>query len=124
MESLRVLLLTGDREFANSFGALVRAFGHEVEVHDDEPAAIEAARIIPSHVVFVDQTTSPTDGSQMCRDLREGDVQPVRFVAVTLDNSSETLAACRAAGFDFRFSKPLVAAELERFLAVTKADLS
>jgi CheY-like chemotaxis protein len=60
----------------------------------------------------------------MCRDLRDGDVQPVRFVAVTLDNSSETLAACRAAGFDFRFSKPLVAAELERFLAVTKADLS
>jgi two-component system response regulator RegX3 len=123
MESLRVLLLTGDREFASAFGGLVRAFGHEVEVHDDEQAASEAARILPAQVVFVDQTTSQSDGSQLCRDLRASSPQAVRCVAVTLDNSSETLAACRAVGFDFRFSKPLVAAELERFLAVTKTDL-
>jgi CheY-like chemotaxis protein len=124
MEFLRVLLLTGDREFASAFGSLVRAFGHEVEVHDDEQAAGEAAAVLPPDVVFVDQTSSPTDGSQLCRSLRASGERAARFVAVTLDNSSETLAACRAAGFDFRFSKPLVATELERFLSVTKSDLS
>ncbi|HVU87859.1 MAG TPA: response regulator [Pirellulales bacterium] len=122
MEILRVLLLSGDREFASAFASLVRAFGHEVEVHDDEQVAGEAAAVLPPDVVFVDQTTSTTDGSQLCRQVRSAAIRSARFVAVTLDNSSETLAACRAAGFDFRFSKPLVATELERFLSVTKAD--
>lgn len=123
MGFLRVLLLTGEREFANAFSALVRAFGHEVEVHDDEPAAIEAARNLPPHVVFVDQTTSSSDGRELCREVRVATNDRAQLVAITLDTSSDQLSACREAGFDFRFSRPLVAGELERFLAVSKKDL-
>ena len=101
----------------------VRAFGHEVEVHDNEQAAIEATRTLPPHVVFVDHTTAGTDGRELCQVVREESPQPARLVAITADSSSDLLSACRDAGFDFRFSKPLVAGELERFLSVSKAEL-
>jgi CheY-like chemotaxis protein len=120
---LRVLLLGGEREFAHAFAGLVRAFGHEVEVHDDEQAAIEAARTLPPHVVFVDHTSAATDGRELCQVVREELPQPPRLVAITADTASDVMSACRDAGFDFRFSKPLVAGELERFLAVSKDEL-
>jgi CheY-like chemotaxis protein len=123
MAVLRVLALTCEREFASALGALVRAFGHEVEIHHDEHEAIEAAELVRPHVVLVDQTSTGTDGCELCRQLRQSSHQPVRLVAITADDSSEHLANCRAAGFDFRFSKPLVADELERFLALSKTEL-
>jgi DNA-binding response OmpR family regulator len=123
MAVLRVLVLTCEREFASALGALVRAFGHEVEIHDDERDATEAAQLIRPHVVLVDQASADTDGRELCHQLRQKSNQAVRLVAVTADDSSDHLSKCRAAGFDFRFSKPLIADELERFLALSKTEL-
>ena len=123
MGLLRVCLLTCEREFANVFGGLVRADGHDVDVHHNEQSAVEAARLIPPHVVFVDHTSLPTDGREICRQVRDESLRPARLVAITADETSDTISACRAAGFDFRFSKPMVAGDLERFLAVCKAEL-
>jgi DNA-binding response OmpR family regulator len=124
MGALRVLILTAEREFASAAAALVRAFGHDVEIHHDEHDATGAAELVRPHVVLVDQTSPDTEGRELCQRLRQESKQPVRLVAITTDHSSEHLAKCRAAGFDFRFSKPLVADELERFLALSKSELT
>jgi DNA-binding response OmpR family regulator len=123
MGLLRISLVTCEQEFANEFGELVRANGHDVDIHRNEQTAVQAARLIPPHVVFVDQTSLPTDGRQICRQVRDESLRPARLVAITVDETSDTISACRAAGFDFRFSKPVVAEDLERFLAVCKAEL-
>jgi DNA-binding response OmpR family regulator len=123
MGLLRVLILTAEREFASAAAALVRAMGHDIEVHDNEGDAAEAAALLRPHVVLVDQASTGIDGSALCQKLRQSSDKAVRLVAITSDDSSDHLARCRAAGFDFRFGKPLVADELERFLALSKTEL-
>ena len=123
MGPLNVLLLAGEREFAGAFRALVRAFGHHVRIHQDEQAAIDDARQSPPDVVFVDQTEDEAHGELLCRFVREAFSHRARLVAITSDDTSDHLSACRAAGLDFRFSKPLLAEDLERFLAVSSGEL-
>ena len=99
MDSLRVLLLTGDREFTSAFGALcVTPLVARWRVHDDEQAASGGAARIFRLKSFrrMRRLRSPMAVSCAVTLARKAPADHGACVAVTLDNSSETLAACRA----------------------------
>ncbi len=123
MASLRVLLLSRDADLADAFRILVVEFGHEARVYANEEVALAETIAFRPHVVFIDQN-STDEGAKLCAHLKANTETPTRLVAICGRDSYDRLPEFRAVGFDFRFSRPLNASDLERFLAVSKGSLS
>jgi CheY-like chemotaxis protein len=103
----RILVVDDHEDTAQSFAALLRALGHEVEAVTD-PARVEArvAEVEP-HIVFLDIGMPKLNGWQVAERLRARYPQEaLKLVAITAYGEAHDRARSRRAGFDAHLVKP------------------
>jgi CheY-like chemotaxis protein len=116
----RVLIVDDDLDNAEGLALLCRLAGHEVEVAQDGPTAIEKAKSFHPEVVVLDIGMPGMDGIETCRQLRGLSECPRPFViAVTGWGLSADYDRTRAAGFDHHLVKPV---EPQQLLAMLSAS--
>ncbi len=121
------LLLVEDNAVNQRVGlAMLRKFGHNVDVVDSGEAAIRALSTQDYDLVFMDIQMPGMDGYETTRVIRDP-TSPVRnhavpVLAMTANVLPDDRAACLAAGMDDFIAKPIrreeLATLLERWLAL------
>lgn len=120
-EGSRVLIAEDDpinRAFLKS--VLTRA-GHLVDVVEDGPAAVAAARAHAYAIVLLDVELPGLGGPAVARELRRTDAR-VALVALTGHTDVAVHARCKAAGIDVVLTKPIEPAALRDALARIVAE--
>ncbi len=113
----RVLIVDDNVDAARTLHALVREFGHEVEVAHDASSALAVAREHRPEVVLLDLSMPGMDGVELARALRsQPGFEDVRFAAVTGLSQEADRRRTREAGFDAHLVKPLSPEDLRRVL--------
>ena len=103
----RILVVDDHVDTAQSFAALLRALGHEVEAITD-PARVEA-RVgeLEPHIVFLDIGMPKLNGWEVAERLRARYPQDaLKLVAITAYGEAHDRARSRRAGFDAHLVKP------------------
>lgn len=85
--------------------AFLRA-GYEVEFAQSDESAMALLQNEKIHVMFLDLNMSGINGIELCKKIRQ-DMPMAIIFAVTGDISLFDLAACREAGFEDYFKKPV-----------------
>ena len=114
---LRILVVDDNADAADSLAMLLQLEEHETVTAYSGPEAIETARRIKPHAVFLDIGLPGMSGYDVARQLRsrpEG--QGLRIYAMTGYGQDEDRKRSRQAGFDLHLTKPLMPLELERVL--------
>jgi two-component system CheB/CheR fusion protein len=115
----RVLIVDDELDNAEGLALLCRLAGHEVEVAQDGPTAIEKAKSFHPEVVVLDIGMPGMDGIETCRQLRDLSGPRPFVIAVTGWGLSADYDRTRAAGFDHHLVKPV---EPQQFLAMLSAS--
>lgn len=103
----RVLVIDDNRDSADTLALLLRRLGHYVRVCYDGLSAVDAARQVRPHVVFLDLYLPGLDGFEVVRRLRsDPQLAHILVVAVTGASSEEDRERGRAAGVDYHLVKP------------------
>jgi CheY-like chemotaxis protein len=114
---LRVLIVDDCRDGADTLGALLRLWGHDVQVAYDGPAALRLAEDFRPEALLLDIGLPGMDGCSLARQLRD---QPPFREALVIAISGYTDAVHRArgdeAGFDHYLIKPMEPAALQVML--------
>jgi CheY-like chemotaxis protein len=104
---LRVLVVDDLPDSAESLARLLATMGHEALFVTQASKALEAARQMRPHLVFLDLGMPEINGHQLARLFRaEFGFEALRLVAITAWGRSEDRAASRQAGFDAHVQKP------------------
>jgi two-component system CheB/CheR fusion protein len=104
---LRVLVVDDLPDSAESLARLLQAMGHEAVFVTEASKALEAARQMRPHLVFLDLGMPEINGLQLARLFRaEFGFETLRLVAITGWGRNEDRAASRQAGFDAHVQKP------------------
>lgn len=104
---LRVLVVDDVPDSAESLARLLAALGHEAVFVTQASKALEAARELRPHLVFLDLGMPEINGYQLARLFRaEFGFEALRLVAMTGWGRDEDRAASRQAGFDAHVTKP------------------
>jgi signal transduction histidine kinase/ActR/RegA family two-component response regulator len=119
----RVLVVDDNEDAAQTLAALLRAQGHEVDVHFNARAALEAAMNALPEVAFLDLNMPGMDGFALAQKLRmlPGGAS-LRIVAVTGMGRQEDHARSRDAGFDIHLTKPADPEVVIRLAALELSD--
>jgi CheY-like chemotaxis protein len=117
----RVLVVEDDAVAADALAALLKCWGHDVEIAGDGEHALEAARAHPPDTVLLDlHLGDGPDGLEVARRLRsEIGLRDARLVAVTGKPPAEAGASDRVADLDGVLVKPVDAGALRQALAVS-----
>jgi CheY-like chemotaxis protein len=114
---LCIFVVDDDDDLATSTGVLLKTFGHTPHVFTSAEAVIEALNGVTPDVILSDIGMPRMDGLALAGHVRQ---QPhcnkTVLVAVTAFGEEEDRREAIAAGFDYRFVKPLAAADLREFL--------
>jgi PAS domain S-box-containing protein len=114
----RVLVVEDNVDAAESLAALLRLWGHEVQVVNDGLAAIDAAREQRPEVVLLDIGLPGLDGYQVARKLREEvGLDHALLVAMTGYGQPEDRRRSQEAGIHLHYVKPVEPAILRELLA-------
>ena len=121
-EGLSLLLADDDPVNRRITALLLTRRGHRVAVAADGIAALALAAEGRFDAVLLDLHMPGLDGFATAHRLRElgakaGDGTPLPLVAVTSDDTEDSVARCRAAGFGEVLSKPAGPATLDALLA-------
>ena len=104
---LRVLVVDDLPDSAESLARLLATMGHEALFVTQASKALEAARQMRPHLVFLDLGMPEINGHQLARLFRaEFGFEALRLVAITAWGRNEDRAASRQAGFDAHVQKP------------------
>jgi CheY-like chemotaxis protein len=104
---LRVLVVDDHPDSAESLSRLLATMGHEAVFVTQASKALDAARALRPHLVFLDLGMPEIDGYQLARLFRaEFGFEALRLVALTGWGRNEDRAASRQAGFDAHVQKP------------------
>jgi CheY-like chemotaxis protein len=112
---LRVLVADDDPDTASSMAQLCEAFGHDVMVAADGPAALAAVRQQEPDVVLLDIGLPKINGYEVARGLRAADKRPF-LLAVTGFGGEDHRRRCAEAGIDLVLIKPADPLLLRQFL--------
>ncbi len=113
----KILVVDDNEDAANSLGALLRMFGHEVVVAHDGPDALISAAANPPDTVLLDLGLPKMDGYEVARRLRAlPHLADTRVIAVTGYGQEDDRRIAREAGFDFHLVKPVEFDELLRVI--------
>ena len=104
---LRILVVEDNHDTAETEALLLRAYGHEVQIAYDGPAAIDMARSFQPHAMLVDIGLPGMNGYEVAAKLRAEDLAPVSLIAVSGYGQVEDQQRSRAAGFDHHLIKPV-----------------
>jgi signal transduction histidine kinase/ActR/RegA family two-component response regulator len=100
---------------------LLRHLGYTCDVVVNGRELVEAMAREPYDVVFLDMQMPEMDGLQAARHLQERQLSEVYLIALTADVTTETRAACAAAGIHEYLSKPLTLDTLAATMARVEA---
>ncbi len=103
-------MVDDDARLAASLKRALAYEGHEVEVADDGPSALVAARDRPPDLVVLDVMLPGVDGVEVCRRLREGSDVPILMLTAR-DAISDRVAGLDAGADDY-LVKPFAYDEL------------
>jgi CheY-like chemotaxis protein len=104
---LRVLVVDDLPDSAESLARLLALMGHEALFVTRASEALDVARQLRPHLVFLDLGMPEIDGFELARRFRaEFGFEALRLVALTAWGRNEDRAASRQAGFDAHVQKP------------------
>jgi CheY-like chemotaxis protein len=116
--NLRVLVVEDHADTAASMAALLRLYGHEVDVATDGAAALRIAADRPPDVALLDIGLPGMDGWQVARRLQERAAGKMPLlVAVTGYGQEEDRRRWEQAGIDLHLLKPVNPDQLTTLLA-------
>jgi len=115
---LRILVVDGYPDAAETLAFLLGMDGHDVRTATDGREAITAARVFRPDAVVLDIGLPELDGYQVAKQMRvtEG-AREARLVAMTGYAHCEFSARAEAAGFDTFLVKPVTLTTLREALA-------
>jgi CheY-like chemotaxis protein/two-component sensor histidine kinase len=116
-EGLRVLVVDDNVDAAQSLAALLECHDALARTAHDGQQAIEAARTLDPHLVFLDIALPVLDGYETLRRLRQLDGFRAHVVALTGFASEADRQRSLDAGFDAHLVKPLAPEAVESLLA-------
>jgi signal transduction histidine kinase/DNA-binding response OmpR family regulator len=115
----RVLVVDDNADLSTMTAALLRRIGHEVQVADDGPAALEAAAATQFDVGLIDIGLPGMNGYELAERLQQQASNGERplLVAMTGYGQEEDRRRSRAAGFDHHLVKPIEFQQLQQIIA-------
>ena len=121
----RVLVVDDNHDTAESMAALLRLWGHEVEVAHDGPTALAMAKSAQPELAFLDIGLPGMDGYQVAEGIRR-DLSDRRMVLIALTGlgQAEDRMRALASGFDRHLTKPVSPETLKELLAVAESAAS
>lgn len=122
-EGSRVLIAEDDPTNRTLLKTVLTRAGHLVDVVEDGPAAVVAARARPYAIVLLDVELPGLSGPAVARELRRTDTR-VALVALTGHTDVAVHARCKAAGIDLVLTKPIEPAALREALVRVVVDRS
>ncbi len=113
----RVLIIEDNRDAAEGLQALLRLFGHTVEVAHDGPTGLARAETFRPEAVLCDIGLPGLTGYDVAEALRASeDLRSVYLVALTGFDQPGDQQRTREAGFDQHITKPVDVQTLRRLL--------
>jgi CheY-like chemotaxis protein len=112
---MRVLIADDCLDNRDSLALLLRAWGFEVSVAADGPAALEAFQSFNPDAAILDIAMPGLDGWQVARQVRDGG-SAVLLVALTGYARAQDEELSRLAGFDVHLVKPVEPVEVRQVL--------
>ena len=113
---LRILVVDDNPDIRATLHDLLEMQGHQVDVAEDGPQAIERVLTLRPHVALVDIGLPGMDGCAVARTLRQDPAMRTRLVAMTGYGQAEDRRRALDAGFDAHVVKPVELDELARLL--------
>jgi len=113
---LRILVVDDNPDIRATLHDLLEMQGHEVDVAEDGPQAIERVLTQQPQVALVDIGLPGMDGCEVARTLRSTPGVRTRLVAMTGYGQAEDRKRALDAGFDAHVVKPVELDELTRLL--------
>ena len=121
-QARRVLIVDDNRDSAESLGALIELYGHQVAISHDGLDALDVARRFRPHIALLDLDLPRLSGYEVAERLRaEAGTKTVLLVALTGYGGLEDKNESRARGFDEHLTKP---ADFKRLFALIAASPS
>jgi CheY-like chemotaxis protein len=114
---MKILVADDHAVNRNMMTMLLGALGHAVEAVDDGAQACAATEARVYDLVLMDLHMPVMDGVQAILSIRARPQRGPRIVVVTADHSTESHAACLAAGADGVATKPMDVAKLANIVA-------
>ncbi len=103
-----ILVVDDNEDTAKGMARLLKLLGNQVEIANDGPSAIEAARQFRPDYILLDIGLPGMDGYQVAATLREESCcRNSRIIAITGYGQSEDRRRSAAAGFDHHLVKPV-----------------
>ena len=112
-----VLVVDDNADAADTLGALLTAWGYDVTVAHDGPAALAALQDTTPDIALLDIGMPAMDGYELAAHLRfQPGCEDLPVVAVTGFGGPEDIRRSRAKGFAGHLVKPVDVASLVKFL--------
>jgi len=112
----RILIVDDDVSIRNLFISFFSNAGYSIYGAEADDEALEVLEQKYFHLIFLDLNLPGMDGIQLCRKIRE--ISPVAtIIAITGYGPIFDSDACKDAGFNYYFKKPL---RLEKLLNIAK----
>lgn len=86
---------------------MLQKIGYQVDVAGNGQEAVDAVKIIPYDLVFMDMQMPVLDGLEATRAIREQIMLQPRIIAMTANTSQEDRQKCLDAGMEDYLSKPI-----------------
>jgi two-component system CheB/CheR fusion protein len=116
--SQRILVVDDNVDAAESLTALLRVWGHDVQMVHDGPAALEVAPTFVPALIFLDVGMPGMDGYEVARRLRRMPVlEQALLIALTGFGGDQDRRRAEQAGFDRHVTKPVDPAALRTVIA-------
>jgi two-component system, chemotaxis family, CheB/CheR fusion protein len=114
----RILVVDDNADAAESLAALLRVWGHDVQMVHDGPAALEVAPAFVPSVIFLDIGMPGMDGYEVARRLRRMPLlERSLLIALTGFGGEQDRRRADHAGFDRHVTKPVDPALLRTVIA-------
>src|SRR6201996_594748 len=113
-QKIRSILVVDDNvDAADTLGAMLEAWGYDVTVAHDGPAALAALQDTTPDIALLDIGMPAMDGYELAAHLRfQPGCEEMPIVAITGSGSAEDVRRSRAKGFSAHMVKPVSAASL------------
>jgi CheY-like chemotaxis protein len=112
-----VLIVDDNVDAADALGDLLRAWGYDVTVAHDGPAALAALQDTLPDIALLDIGMPAMDGYELAAHLRfQPGCEDLTIVAITGSGGPEDVRRSRAKGFAAHLVKPVSAASLRTLL--------
>jgi CheY-like chemotaxis protein len=103
----RILVVDDNVDAAITVAALLKAWGHDVQMAHNGPAGLEAAAQFRPEIILLDIGLPGMSGYEVAKRLRSDPLHHgVLITALTGYGQSEDRARSHAAGFDYHLTKP------------------